>query len=778
LAAARGPAAAPGPLVEVVVELHGPAVAHSGSPARIAMEQKALEQRIHAAVPTASFRWRYRTVLNGIAVVLPRWAVPSLRRLSGVRRVYDSVQYGPSLDRSVPAIKAPQVWGPGLATSGQGMKIGIVDDGVDQTHPFFSPAGYAMPPGFPKGQTAFTTAKVIAARVFAPPSPNSQFSDLAFDPQNSEHGTHVAGIAAGNAGTQATIGGGRATLSGVAPHAYLGNYRVLTVPTVSNVGLDGNSPEIAAGIEAAVRDGMDVINLSLGEPEITPGRDLVVRAIEGAAAAGVVPVVAAGNDFEAYGRGSVSSPGSAPSAITVGASTVGRRMATFSSAGPTPITLQLKPEVTAPGVGIVSSVPAREGTWSAFNGTSMAAPHVAGGAALLQQRHPTWTPAQIKSSLALTAQPAFEGGADEAMTAREGAGFIDLAQADQPQLFATPTAVSFGLLRRGSSVARSISVTDAGGGAGPWTVTVLPQITASGVTFTAPSTVDVAGSLTLRATAGRAAPEGTVTGFVFFSRSGVVRRVPFWLRVTVPRIAKQPARALARPGVYTGSTRGRKALVSEYRYPDNPAGAGLPRLLAGPEQVFRVRLRRPATNLGVAMLSRTRVQPRILLARDENRLAGTTALPLNTNPYLPTFFEPVPVSAVIAPAAGTYYVVFDSPRRRDAGRFTFRLWINDSTRPRVRLLTPRVPRRGALVFAASDGGAGVDPRAVFVRIDRGGLFRATYGAGRVRIPVGSLSTGRHTATIQVSDHQESKNMENVPRILPNTTTRVVSFVVR
>ena len=82
---------------------------------------------------------------------------------------------------------------------------------------------------------------------------------------------------------------------------------------------------------------MDVINLSIGEPEIPPSRDLVVRAIDGAAAAGVVSTVSAGNDFEAFGRGSVSSPGSAASAITVGATTVDRQLAGFSSAGPTPL---------------------------------------------------------------------------------------------------------------------------------------------------------------------------------------------------------------------------------------------------------------------------------------------------------------------------------------------------------------------------------------------------------------------------------------------------------
>ena len=84
-------------------------------------------------------------------------------------------------------------------------------------------------------------------------------------------------------------------------------------------GLNGNSPEIVAGIEAAVRDGMDVINLSLGEAEIDPSRDIVARALDGAAAAGVVSVVAAGNDYEELGAGSVSSPGSSSRAITAAA---------------------------------------------------------------------------------------------------------------------------------------------------------------------------------------------------------------------------------------------------------------------------------------------------------------------------------------------------------------------------------------------------------------------------------------------------------------------------
>src|SRR6185503_1911984 len=125
-----------------------------------------------------------------------------------------------------------------------------------------------------------------------------KYAKVPFDPEQSEHATHVAGIAAGDYSPGAIAA--RGPLSGVAPNAYLGNYKVLTVPT-ENFGLNGNSPEIAAGIEAAVRDGMDVINLSLGEPEIEPTRDLVVTAINAAAAAGVVPAVAAGNEFSDFG---------------------------------------------------------------------------------------------------------------------------------------------------------------------------------------------------------------------------------------------------------------------------------------------------------------------------------------------------------------------------------------------------------------------------------------------------------------------------------------------
>src|SRR2546423_7910686 len=171
--------------------------------ARLAAAQRQLEARITHAVPRAFVRWRYSVVVDGFALVVPTDETALVAGPPGVAGVYPSRRYRPTLDRSPQQIGAPTLWGPALATAGQGVKIGILDDGIDQTHPLFAPAGFTMPPGFPKGQRSYTTAKVIAARAFGPPYVSYRGARVPFDPKLSFHGTHVAGIAAGDPQTAA-----------------------------------------------------------------------------------------------------------------------------------------------------------------------------------------------------------------------------------------------------------------------------------------------------------------------------------------------------------------------------------------------------------------------------------------------------------------------------------------------------------------------------------------------------------------------------------------------
>jgi subtilisin family serine protease len=715
-----------------------------------------------------------------MAVVVRERDLAKLARVPGVARVWPSFRYHPLLDRTPELIGARAAWGPTLATAGQGMKIGIIDDGVDQSHPFFSPAGFSYPRGYPKGQRAYTTPKVIVARAFVPPTNHWRYAHRPFDPLQSDHATHVAGIAAGDYNTST----GRFRVSGIAPKAWIGNYKALTVPT-RGFGLDGNSPEIAAAIEQAVKDGMDVLNLSLGEPEVDPAHDLVVRAIDRAVAAGVVVAVAAGNDYDSFGRGSIGSPGSASRAISAAASTGGHGSSStdvitdFSSGGPTPVSLQLKPDVTAPGEAVLSSVPKHDGLWAMFEGTSMASPHVAGAAALLLQRHPSWTPDQVKSALVQTGVPVYSTPlkTTEALPTRQGGGRIAITRALDPRLFANPVSLSFGLLPVGSSSTRTTTLADAGGGAGTWSVGVQVLTPSPGVAVTAPASVQVPGTLDVTAAATSAAPQRDVSGFVVLANGATTRRIPFWLRTTSPQLASEPHTQLVRAGTYHGDTTGKPARVTTYRYPDT--APGITTSLPGPEQVFRFHVGRAISNFGVVLLSRGRgdVTPRVVVAGDENRLVGYPGLPIDLNPYLPSYGKLEPIAGAILPAVGDYDIVFDSPSGARTGPFTFRFWIGDSTPPRIRLLTRSVGRGGVLRLALTDAGAGVDPASASVRVD-GRAHRFSFSRGRLRIALGGVGAGTHRIRVQASDYQEEKNMENVPRILGNTRVFGASFRVR
>ncbi len=258
---------------------------------------------LQRGAPQAEIVEEYVTTLNAVAVKLNGNALRSLQRGPGVRSVDYSALYRPTMDDSVRLIEADTFWTSAQA-DGTGVRVGIIDSGIDADHPFF------------------TCKHFEPARVYA--------SGVAFDPTNllvSEHGTHVAGTVAGCAGTPGPDGvdlngddPGDGTLSGVAPGAELRDYNVFPGFGAGWVAYGGSafSHDIAAAIEDAVLDGMDVINMSLGGTVQGP-HDFLAEASNAAVDAGLVVVTSAGNSGP--GPYTVGSPGSAEHVITVAATT-------------------------------------------------------------------------------------------------------------------------------------------------------------------------------------------------------------------------------------------------------------------------------------------------------------------------------------------------------------------------------------------------------------------------------------------------------------------------
>ncbi|MFD1146320.1 S8 family serine peptidase [Saccharothrix hoggarensis] len=308
--------------------------------------------------------------------------------LDGVRQ--------PSLDRSTAQIGAPAAWQAGH--TGKGVKVAVLDTGVDGAHPDL-------------------VGREVAERNFTE------------DPDTTDevgHGTHVA----------ATVASSGPKYRGVAPDAQILDGKVCVVNGCAESW-------ILDGMQWAADQGADVVNLSLGGTD-RPGLDPLEQAVNTLSeSTGTLFVIAAGNS----GRpGSVGSPGSADAALTVGAVNRDDSIAPFSSRGPRVGDGAVKPDVTAPGVGIVAakSSAGRIGdpvgdAHVSISGTSMATPHVAGAAALLVQQHPEWTGAQVKATLMASAK------INPALTAfDQGAGRVDLGKAITTTVTSEPATLAMG----------------------------------------------------------------------------------------------------------------------------------------------------------------------------------------------------------------------------------------------------------------------------------------------------------------------------------------------
>ncbi|MFF7284057.1 S8 family peptidase [Streptomyces griseorubiginosus] len=348
--------------------------------------------------------------LNADAVQTPQKETPELwdavtsgdKTASGIAHVWlDGVRKA-SLDKSVPQIGAPKAWAAGY--DGKGVKIAVLDTGVDTTHPDLK-------------------TQVIESK---------NFSAAADATDKFGHGTHVASIAAG---TGAKSGG---KYKGVAPGA-----RILNGKVLDDTG-SGDDSGILAGMEWAAEQGADVVNLSLGggdTPEIDP---LEAEVNKLSTEKGILFAIAAGNS----GPESIGSPGSADAALTVGAVDDKDKLADFSSTGPRVGDGAIKPDVTAPGVDITAAaakgsvidqeVGEKPPGYLTISGTSMATPHVAGAAAILKQEHPDWGYAELKGALTGSTK----GG--KYTPFQQGSGRIQVDKAIKQTVIADPVSVSFG----------------------------------------------------------------------------------------------------------------------------------------------------------------------------------------------------------------------------------------------------------------------------------------------------------------------------------------------
>jgi len=498
----------------------------------IAEEHSNFRRGLFQAFPGAIVSREFNTAFNGLAVSVPASRVDDLKRMPGVKKVYPSRQYRPVLYASVPLINAPVLWDRlgGALEAGRGMKIAILDTGIDQTHPFLTDDSLPpaqLPPGRDAGDSEFTTRKVIVAKLYTPPGVNETPWD------DYGHGTHVAGIAAGIPYFDTRPYGGSVTISGVAPMAYLMNYKVM-YPDGSGSAV-GDTPEVLQAIDDAVLDGADVVNMSFGGSAESLSDDPLLTAIHNGSQLGVVFVVAAGNGGSS--QQTITSPGTSPEAITVGASDDYDALASFSSRGPN-LDLSIKPDVTAPGVYIYSSLPSY--SFGSMQGTSMATPHVSGAAALLKQLYPSWMPAQIKSALVNTAKtPVYDASGTDAPVMGRGGGRIDLAKAMDPGLLLDPPSYSFGMVNvapDGVTFSKVITATDVTDSGGTWTISATQTVSAPGLdvrpstsAINVPSNGTASFSLTLSGAA--SVPPGDYEGYVALQQGTRALHIPYFARV-------------------------------------------------------------------------------------------------------------------------------------------------------------------------------------------------------------------------------------------------------
>ena len=346
----------------------------------------------------------FYNIFFGVSLSVPLSYLAEIRKLNYLKHINldEYVEANNYLEESLNQINVPQVW-QAFNTKGEGIVVGTLDTGIDYLHP-------ALGGGFGPGY------KVIGGYDLVNDDPDPM--------DDNHHGTHVAGIIAADGDS----------LTGVAPQANLMAFKVL------NENGRGQISKVIEGIEMAldpnndcdISDMVDILNISLSSDNGYPDDPMSVS-VDNAVMLGMTICASAGNKTNFL---TIGSPGTALGAITVGACNNFDVMAPFSSKGPNRKLYSIKPEISAPGVDIISSFP--NGQYSTLSGTSMSAPHVSGVCALIKSLHPEWSPENIKSTIMTTAKDLGR----EIMI--QGAGRIDAYKSAKVNTLILPSALNYG----------------------------------------------------------------------------------------------------------------------------------------------------------------------------------------------------------------------------------------------------------------------------------------------------------------------------------------------
>jgi serine protease AprX len=373
------------------------------------------------------------SALHGYAARVPAGRIVALAAEPGVERISYDVPVSAHLNVAVDAVEGDLAFKNSGGLNGKGVGIAVIDTGVVAHPDLVRPSG---------------TPQIVEVEIVGTERGLADYFG---------HGTHVIGILNGN-GAASSDSLSYRTFRGLSPGA-----RIISVRALYPDGT-GYTSDIMMGLDWAIRNratyNIRVVNLSLGHPIYESFRtDPLCRMVRAAHDAGIVVVVAAGNDGDLGGGfGTITSPANEPSAITVGAmndkgtaAIADDERAWFSSKGPTLIDYVAKPDLVAPGVGIVAArAPGswldtnfhsltlkigeykndtknatRDGAYFRLSGTSMAAPLVSAAAAQMIQKDPTLNPATVKARLMKYAQK------DGRLVFETGAGFLNVDRALQ-----------------------------------------------------------------------------------------------------------------------------------------------------------------------------------------------------------------------------------------------------------------------------------------------------------------------------------------------------------